>query len=175
MQIQNEASFDLHNTTGISQLGNPYYSQIKPGTGNVALKSECKILPACKTSVTGFADKNLPSNNVTSYEKLGLINHSPYVGLGPINSPNQILSQESNIQNFTAYTEINEAVGKEGLQVESSIKVKDHSEKRTSVSHSDSSYTKMASFTQSQKLKPDVAYQYDSLHFHAVGDILRYY
>ena len=171
------------------------------------MKSECKTPPECKKSVTVFADKNLMSENVTSYAKLGLINHSPYVGLGPINSPNknllsenvtsytkldlinhspyvglgpinssnQISSQKSTIRSFTAYAEIKEAVGKECLQVESSIEVKDHAQNRSSISHNGSSYTKMeslhpASYTQSQIIKPDIVYQNDSLPFDAVGD-----
>ena len=120
-------------------------------------------------------NKNLPSDNGTSYTKLELINHSPYIDLGPINSPNQISSQKSTTRNFTSYAEMKEVVRKEGFQVEPSIEVKDHSERRSSICHNDSSYTKMESFYpafygQSQKIKPDVVYQNDSLHSHGVGN-----
>ena len=145
-QIQNESGFDLKNTTEPRKPEHPYYSEIKHGSINIALKSESKFPSADKNSVSILVEKNLLSENIESYAKLSLINHSPYVGLAPIHSPNSLSSERSKTRNIAVYTEINEVDGEEGLKQESCINVKDYSENKNSSPDNDSSYTKMESF-----------------------------
>lgn len=158
--MQNESSFDLKNTTELGKAEDPYYSEIKHGSMNITLILECKVPAADKNSVTVFAEEHLLSEKIESYAKLGLINHSPYVGLGPKDSPNNLSSERSNTRNIAMYAEINEVVGKEGLKQESCINVKEHSENKNSVPDNDRSYTKMQSFCREsykplQKIKLD--------------------
>ena len=99
------------------------------------------------------------NENAASYEELGLINHSPYVGLEPIDTPNKVSSQKHNTQRFSVYAEIKD-IGKGDSQQESCINIKDYSENNNSSTHNDTSYIKMEAFcplsyTQLQTIKSD--------------------
>lgn len=120
----------------LDELDYPYYSEINDGSANKTFKSKCKVPTTDNNSNIVSAGKHWLSENNATYAKLGLIDHRPYVVLGPSHPPKT---------NLTVSKDIKKDLQIEGLHQEFSANVRVDSENKSSSPHNDGSYTDMES------------------------------